>query len=86
MVKFVIRGRVYDIRRDDVVKAVEGVEPEPMSGKRKYYVEIGGKRYPIKQVVALVTGLPRIAFTAMDAYRILTKLGFEVKEVGPHAE
>jgi len=81
VVKFTIRGKVYDITREDVVNAVKDVEPEPLIGKRKYYVEINGKQYPIKQVVGLVTGLPRIAFTAMDAYRILTKLGFEVKEV-----
>ena len=81
MVKFTVRGKVFDISKEDVINAVRGVEPEPLIGKRKYYVEIDGKEYPIKQVVGLVLGLPRIAFTAMDAYRILTKLGFEVKEV-----
>ena len=81
MVKFTIRGKVYDVSRDDVINAVKDVEPEPLTGRRKYYVEINGKQYPIKQVVGLVTSLPRIAFTAMDAYRIFTKLGFEVKEL-----
>jgi len=78
---FTIRGKQFDIKRDDVINAVKNVEPEPLTGRRKYYVEINGRRYPIKQVVSLVTGLPPIAFTAMDAYRILIKLGFEVKEV-----
>jgi len=81
VVMFTIRGKQFDIERDDVINAVKNVEPEPLTGRRKYYVEISGRRYPIKQVVSLVTGLPPIAFTAMDAYRILTKLGFEVKEV-----
>ncbi|RLE66705.1 MAG: hypothetical protein DRJ47_01675 [Thermoprotei archaeon] len=81
MVKFTIRGRIYDITREDIINAIRDVEPEPLTGKRKYYIEINGKQYPIKQVVGLVTRLPRIAFTAMDAYRILTKLGFEVKEI-----
>ncbi|RLE97282.1 MAG: hypothetical protein DRJ63_09380 [Thermoprotei archaeon] len=81
MVKFIIRGRVYDITREDIINAVRNVEPEPLTGKKKYYVEINGRQYPIKQVISLVTGLPRIAFTAMDAYRILTKLEFEVKEL-----
>jgi len=81
VVKFTIRGKVYNITREDVINAVKDVEPEPIIGKRKYYVEINGRQYPIKQVISLVTGLPRIAFTAMDAYRILTKLGFEIKEV-----
>jgi len=81
VVKFTIRGRIYDITREDIINAIRDVEPEPLTGKRKYYIEINGKQYPIKQVVGLVTRLPRIAFTAMDAYRILTKLGFEVKEI-----
>jgi len=79
VVKFTLRGAVYDIGKDDVFKAVEGVEPEPFTRRSKYYVEMDGRRYPIKQVIGLVTGLPRVAFTAMDAYRILTRLGFEVK-------
>ena len=81
MVVFTIRGKRFNINKDDVINAVKDVEPEPLTGKRKYYVEINDKKYPIKQVISLVTGLPRIAFTAMDAYRILTKLGFEVKEI-----
>ena len=78
---FTIRGKRFDIEKDDIINAVKDVEPEPLTGKRKYYIEINGKKYPIKQVISLVTGLPRIAFTAMDAYRILAKLGFEVKEI-----
>ena len=81
MVVFTIRSKRFDIEKDDIINTVKNVEPEPLIGKRKYYVEINGRKYPIKQVISLVTGLPRIAFTAMDAYRILTKLGFEVKEV-----
>ena len=81
MVTFIIRGKVFELSRDDVIKALEKSEAELFTGRRKYYIEWNGKRYPIKQVLSLVTGLPRIAFTAMDAYRVLTKLGFEVKEV-----
>ena len=81
MVMFTIGGKVYYVTREDVINAVKNVKPESLTGKRKYYVEINGKQYPIKQVLSLVTGLPRIAFTSMDAYRILTKLGFEVKEL-----
>jgi len=78
---FTIKGKVYYITREDVINAIKDVEPDPLTGKRRYYVEINGKQYPIKQVLSLVTELPRIAFTSMDAYRILTKLGFEVKEL-----
>ena len=80
MVVFTIRGEEYNITRQDVEKVLEKSEPEPLKGRAKYYIEYNGKKYPIKQVIALVTGLPRVGFTAMDAYRILTKLGFDVKE------
>jgi len=82
MVVFTIRGDKYDIEKEDILKILQNLEPEEMTGNRKYYIEFRGKKYPIKQVIAAVTGLPRVAFTAMDAYRILTKLGFDVEELG----
>jgi len=83
LVVFTIRGRTFSISREDVERVLEKLNPEPLRGRAKYYIEYGGKRYPIKQVVSAVTGLPRVAFTAMHAYRILTALGFEVKELNP---
>jgi hypothetical protein len=82
VVVFTIRDREYNLARHDVEAVLERLEPEPLKGRAKYYIEYKGKKYPIKQVVAFVTGLPRVGFTAMDAYRILTKLGFDVKELG----
>jgi hypothetical protein len=83
LVVFTIRGRTFNISREDVERVLEKLDPEPLRGRAKYYIEYRGKRYPIKQVVSAVTGLPRVAFTAMHAYRILTALGFEVKESTP---
>ena len=81
MVVFTIRGRTFSISREDIERVLEKLDPEPLRGRAKYYIEYRGKRYPIKQVVSAVTGLPRVAFTAMHAYRVLTALGFEVKEL-----
>jgi hypothetical protein len=81
-VTFTIKGKTFTLTKEDVEKALEGLEPEPLSGRAKYYIEHKGRRYPIKQVLAAVTGLPRLGFTAMHAHRILTELGFEVKELG----
>jgi len=81
LVVFTIRGRTFSISREDVERVLEKLDPEPLRGRAKYYIEYRGKRYPIKQVVSAVTGLPRVAFTAMHAYRVLTALGFEVKEL-----
>ena len=83
VVVFTIRGEKFVITRNDVERVLENLDPEPLRGRAKYYIEYKGRAYPIKQVVSAVTGLPRVAFTAMHAYRILTALGFEVKELKP---
>ena len=56
------------------------MSPTPIDGRNKYFLEIHGRRFPIKQVIRLVTGLPSIGFTAQDAHRILTRLGFGIFE------
>lgn len=76
MAKFTIGGKTYSVTADDIIKAMKDKEPEAI---RNYYVEIANKRYPIKQVLYETLGLIKIAFTSMDAYRVLEKLGFEVK-------
>jgi geranylgeranyl pyrophosphate synthase len=84
MMIFRIRGKEYDIAEKNIKEVLEKLEPEPLKGRAKYYIEYKEKRYRIKQVIAAVTGLPRVEFTTRAAYRILTKLGFEVKELGKH--
>lgn len=74
--RFILRGQVFNLEKDHVLKAVRTHEPGLV---RKYGVRLNGKEYPIKQAVGLVTGLPHAEFTAHDAYRILKKLGFEME-------
>ena len=76
--RFIIRGNDYEIHRGKILEAVRSITPNPTDARHKHYVEINGLKYPIKQPIHLVTGLPYIAFTAQDAYRILTKLAFEI--------
>ena len=76
--RFIIRGNDYEIDGRKILEAVRSILPNPTDARHKHYVEINGLKYPIKQPVHLVTGLPHLAFTAQDAYRILTKLGFEI--------
>lgn len=78
MPRFIIRGDVYEIDAEKIRQAVKGSTPKPIS---KYYVEIDGQRYPIKQVLAMVSNIPLIGFTSLDAYRVLNKLGFEIQAV-----
>jgi len=77
--KFTIRGKIYELTQEDVLRKVANIEPQRIY---EYYIEIGGRRYPIKQVLALATALPPISFTSKDAYDILSRLGFEIKYRG----
>jgi hypothetical protein len=71
-----VRGKTFEKRKDDFVKAMKGIEPGRI---QKYSALVGGKRYPIRQVLATVTNLPAIAITSQDAYRVLEKIGFPVE-------
>lgn len=70
----------FDLRREAVERAMRHVLPEPISS---HYVVIGPRRYPPKQVLALVTGLDRADFTSHQARRILMRLGFAAGRLPP---
>lgn len=74
--RFVLRGQVLNLEKEDITKAVRGESPGAI---RKYAVTLNGKEYPIKQVLGAATGLPSAEYTAHDAYRILKKLGFDIQ-------
>ena len=73
--KFTLRAQTFELSRDAVEDAVHGMVPDSLV---KYAVKIHGKWYPPKQVLAAATGLPVVAFTTQDAYRIIHRLGFPV--------
>ena len=78
--RFGIRGKSYEITRSDILSATKGVSPKLFDGRNRYYVELHGEKFPPKQPIHLVTGLPYTGgFTKQDAERILTKLGFTVE-------
>jgi hypothetical protein len=68
-----VSGHQYDLDRQSVEAALEGALPEPI---QEHFVVINGRRWPPKQVLALVTGLDRADFTTHQARRALTRLGF----------
>ncbi|MHB8105405.1 MAG: type II toxin-antitoxin system HicB family antitoxin [Dehalococcoidales bacterium] len=77
--RFIIGGQGYEITRESIVKATSGVRPNEFDGRHKYYVDLHGQKYPIKQTIHLVTGLSYTEdFTAQYARHILKKLGFIV--------
>ena len=77
---FRLRGAALSITPADILAATRDVPPTPIDGRNKYFVELHGRRFPIKRVLRLVTGLPPVGFTAQDAHRILSRLGFNILE------
>ena len=68
-----VSGHEYSLDSKSVEAALQGALPEPV---REHFVVINGRRWPPKQVLALVTGLDRADFTTHQARRALTRLGF----------
>lgn len=74
--EFTLGGKKVSLNKRMVESSMKGIAPESI---KKYWVQIGHQHYPIKQVVSVVTGIPSVAFISTDAYRVLTRLGFDVK-------
>ena len=68
-----VSGHQFDLDPRSVEAALQGALPEPI---QEHFVVINGRRWPPKQVLALVTGLDRADFTTHQARRALTRLGF----------
>ena len=68
-----VSGHRYRLDRRVVEAALAGELPEPI---HEHFVVINGRRWPPKQVLALVTGLDRADFTTHQARRAMTRLGF----------
>jgi len=75
-VKAVGRGKFYTISREKLQENLRGIEPE--EGKVKYFVEIEGTKFPIKQVLSRTLDLSKATFTTQHAFDILTRLGFKI--------
>lgn len=72
-IRFTVGGRRLKLTKDQVVRAMSGVEPETIN---KHLVEMNDTVFPPKQVLATVTGWERQSFTTQEAQRVLKRLGF----------
>lgn len=68
-----VSGHQYSLDSGNIEAALQGALPEPI---HEHFVVINGRRWPPKQVLALITGLDRADFTTHHARRVLTRLGF----------
>ncbi len=73
MARVTVGGRKLDITKEEVIRKMRGVEPEPI---REHLVEIAGTVYPPKQVLETATHWNRRSFTSLEAVRVLTRAGF----------
>jgi hypothetical protein len=67
--ELVIGKRRVELSKEKVVEVLKGLQPEPLRGRARYYVELDGRKYPVKQVVAAVTGLSKESFSTEQAVR-----------------
>jgi hypothetical protein len=77
--RFTVGGRSLDLTHDEVVAKLKDVSPEPI---REHFVKVGDRKFPPKQILALVTGWERQSYTTFEAQRVLLRLGFDCRRVG----
>ena len=72
-------GVSYPLDRKSFDARVAKAQPEEI---RKYFAEIGGRKFPVKQAVSIGTGAPRASFGTEAAIHTLTRLGYRTQEIG----
>lgn len=74
--RITLDGEPFDLTPEGVRSRLMNCQPETV---RDYWVEVAGTRWPVKQVIALATGVTdRQRFQSQSSQRWLTKLGFPV--------
>ena len=77
-ITFIVNGELLRLSRRDIESCTRGMSPEPI---QRHAVEVGGTKYPVKQVFEAATGLDRLDFTSAIARRNLGRLGFMLVRV-----
>jgi hypothetical protein len=73
--RFTLAGQTFEKQRNDFIMSIADKQPGSI---RKYSTSIKGVPYPIRQVVSSATGLPPIAITSQEAFRVLVKFAFTI--------
>jgi hypothetical protein len=75
--RFVLGGVSYEVTRAEFEARLKPIDPEAI---RKYWVQIDGRRYPVKQAVGVGLGAERASFSSGQAISILHKLGYPTED------
>ena len=79
-VEVTLGGQRVKVSRDGIMQAANDPRIQNFTYKTKF-VEIDGRRYPVKGLVSIATGVPTNRFVTTTAQSILQKLGFRVVEI-----
>jgi len=82
-IRFVLGGEEFNLSKGEVEQALKHIGSDEV---RKYYVEVHGRRYPVKQALAVAINRPTSRFISTDATRVLRHLGFQVERLGSRPE
>ncbi|MFF7387759.1 SCO5918 family protein [Streptomyces scabiei] len=63
----------FDLTKSGVLESMKGVKPEPVTGE---FVIIGRRHSPVKPVGQAITRQDRRDFSAGEALRAMSRLGF----------
>jgi hypothetical protein len=73
--EFILGGKRFNVEARYVEKKMNGADPETV---RTHAVKVAGRLYPVKQVLADITGLSKADFNSHQAHQILRRLGLDV--------
>jgi transcriptional regulator with XRE-family HTH domain len=76
-----VAGHTFTLRQPDVQRAIGRAEPGEI---RDHFVEVGDRRYPVKQALAIATGLDPSEFTSQHARSVLRRLGLRLGRLSAH--
>ena len=77
--EFIVGGKRFQLTKDQVLSKLRGISPGSV---KTHGVEINGLMYPVKEALALATGLDLIDFNTNQARSVFRRLGFKVVRVG----
>lgn len=72
-------GKIYTIDKETIESGLQGIVP---AAGGKYFIDVAGVTFPIRQVLAAALGIPAIALSSNHCYQILAKVGFAIKDGG----
>ncbi len=77
-----INASTYELSKEGIEIDLASRTPEPLT---TYWVDVAGRRFPVKQVLSAATGLTNRDFDSGRAQSVLRRLGFDIQSSAPGA-